>query len=420
MSSRLLLGLVFLVSLFAVAPAQAAPGALNVLVTGNQSSTAADLATAIAAEPGIASATSFDTSGDTPTAESLTGYDLVVSIGDSSYQDPALWGDRLADFVDAGGAVLQAAYDNWDSSGAAPTGRFESGGYAPLLNGDNANIPVTLGTLVVPDHPIVQGLPAIPTSDNTTTPLAPGATLLAKWSDDRNAIAFKNRVAAISASPGDSSSIPGIARLARNTGNYLGRHSITVAKSGRGRGTVTGSTAGILCGTACSGVFPFGTTIALTAKAEPNSQFRGWTGSCTGKTTCAPVIAGSDLGVEAIFDLATFGKKTRVSISLLSKKVSSNGRVRVRIRNTNSFSVTGSLSGRTASKVMTSRLGYVKLKSKRFSIKAKSRKTVVLKLQNSLQMIVAQQGSLKLRLTAKVKSPARKTRTIRKKVSVKS
>lgn len=410
MSSRLLIGLVFLVSLFAVAPAQAAPGALNVLVTGNQGSVVPDTAAAIAAEPGVASATPFATDSGTPSAESLTGYDLVVSLGDSSYFDPVLWGDRLADYVDAGGAVLQTAYDNWEDADAAPTGRFESGGYPPLLRGDNLNAVVTLGTIVVPGHPIVEGLPAIPSTDNTTTPLAPGATLLAKWSDDRNAIAFKNRVASISASPGDSASIPGIARLARNVGNFLGRQNVSVTKSGTGSGTVTSASNGINCGTACGGVFAFGTKIALTAKPVADSQFKGWTGACTGTGPCEPTVAGAALNVGAIFNKATFAKNTRVTISLLSKKVSSNGRVKLRIRNTNNFSVTGSVSGRAAGK---------KLKSKRISIRAKRSKTVVLKLPSSLQSMLVQNGKLKLRLTAKVKAPSRKTRTVTKRVTVK-
>lgn len=414
MSSRILLGLVFVVSLFAVAPAQAAPGALNVLVTGNNIGTAADLATAIAAEPGVAATSSINTSVSTPTGASLSGYDIVVSIGDSSYFDEASWGNSLADYVDAGGAVLQTAYDNWDESGSspAPTGRFESGGYAPLLVGPNDNNTVTLGTILVPDNPLVQGLPAIPTGDNTTTPLAAGATLLAKWSDDRNAIAVKNRVAAISASPGDPSSIPGIARLARNAGNYLGRHNLNVVKSGTGLGTVTSTPAGINCGVTCGGLFAFGTKHAFAASAAPNSEFKGWTGACTGTGPCETTIAGSELSLGAIFDRARFGKKTRVTLGLVSRKVNMNGRVTVRVRNSNNFSLTGSLSGRTANKEF-------KLKAKKFSVRAKRSKTIVLKLSDAPLMVLTQQGKLKLVLTAKVKDPSRKTRTVKKRVTVK-
>src|SRR5436190_5410747 len=94
-------------SLAAVPSAQAAPGALNVLVTGNCGEESG-LATAIAAQPGVASATAFTTNTDTPTAAQLAASDVVVSVGDScdGYLDAALWGDRLADYLDAGGAVF--------------------------------------------------------------------------------------------------------------------------------------------------------------------------------------------------------------------------------------------------------------------------------------------------------------------------
>lgn len=408
--SRLSFALVVLVSLAIAAPAQAAPGALNVLVTGNNSSAPEDLAAAIATEPGVASASHFDTNSDTPTAESLVGYDLIVSVGDSSYFDQALWGDRLADFVDAGGAVLQAAYDNWDQAGSDPnpTGRFESGAYPPLLLGDNQNFNVTLGTLVVPDHPLVQGLGTLPTTDNTTTPLAPGATLLAQWSDGRNAIAFKNRVAAISASPGDAQSIPGIARLARNTGNFLGRRNVTITKSGKGTGTVTGNRGSVACGELCGGILPYGTQISLTAAPGANSRFAGWTGPCTGTGPCSATVAGADLGIGAVFEKARFGKKALVSLSPGSKV--SRGKVKVKIRNRNGFSITGTLSAKA---------GKTKLKSKRFSIKAKRSKTVVLRLQGSLRDALAMNGKLKLSFTAKVKDPSRRTRTVKKRVTIK-
>lgn len=410
MSSRLFVGLLFVVSLAFAAPANAAPNALNVLVTGNQIDAVEAFATAVATEPGVASAVPFYTGNDTPNAESLATYDLVVSIGDSEYDDAALWGDRLADFIDAGGPVLQTAYDNWDSTGAAPTGRFETGGYAPLLHGDNENSSVSLGTLLVPDHPLLKGLApgSIPGYNNTTTPLAPGATLLAKWSDDRNAIAFKGRVASISASPGLSESVPGIARLAVNTGNYLGRRNVSVTKSGTGTGTVTGTRDGINCGELCGGVLAFGTTIALTATAAPNSVFVGWNGACSGTAACSPTVAGEDIGVGAVFDLKSFGAKTNVTLAAPRK--AKGGRVKVKLRNANDFSVTGSLSGKA---------GKAKVKGKKFSINAKGSKTVVLKLSKKLRKTLAKKGKLKLSLTAKIKDPAGKSRTVKKKVSVK-
>lgn len=306
LARRLALALIVVLcgSLIAAAPSSASPGALHILVTGNCFTDAvAPLATAIQAQPDVASVTTFDTSTGTPDAATLAAQDLVVSLGDdcSPYADQATWGDRLADYVDGGGVVLQGAYDNWSMTDAHPTGRFASGGYPPLALGPNDNVSTTLGVIEDPSSPVVQGLGTFTTSDNTTTPLAPGATLLAKWADGRNAIAIKGRVVATSASADDSSTLTDIARLARNAGDYLGRHLVSVTRSGTGMGAVTSSPAGISCGASCAARVAFGDSITLTATPAPNSTFAGWQGPCSGTATCTVTGSGSDVTVGAVF-----------------------------------------------------------------------------------------------------------------------
>jgi hypothetical protein len=201
---------------------QAAPGSLRILVTNNITEYSEFLA-ALPAQPGVAAVDNVQTSTGTPSAESLATYDLVASLGDSTYQDPALWGDRLADYIDAGGVVIQYAYDNWENTGAHPTGRFESGGYAPFVPGPDDALNTTLGTILVPGSPLLAGVPSFTTSDNTTPAVAAGATLLAKWTDDRNAIAVKGRVLSVAASPQNGSLAPmsAAAQLAVNAANVL-------------------------------------------------------------------------------------------------------------------------------------------------------------------------------------------------------
>ena len=289
--------LTLLAALASAVPSQAAPGSLNILLTGNCGGEE-DLRAEIASQPGVASVTLFDTSTGTPDPANLATRDLVVSVGDCTYNNAALWGNRLADFVDAGGAVLQTAYDNWDSAGAHPLGRFASGGYPPLQLGPNDNLAVTLGEIVVPGHPLVQGLGTFPSGDNTTTPLAPGATLLAKWSDGRNAIAIKGRVVGTSAGWSDPASEPGIARLAVNAGNLIDDRAVAVSKFGAGTGTVSSPAAGIACGTDCSGSVKYSDSATLTATAGPNSQFLFWTGACGGTGPCTVTNNGAGPTVQ--------------------------------------------------------------------------------------------------------------------------
>jgi hypothetical protein len=209
------------VLLGAASPTTASSGALKVMVAG--SCATPDLVTAIQAQPGVASVTNFVTSTGTPTAYQFASKDIVVDTGDNcsgGYKDAATYGNRLANYVDHGGVVLQVAYDNWNHAGTYPTGRFASGHYPPLGLGPNDNNSTTLGVVLRPKSPIVQGLGTFANVSNTTTPLAPGATLLAKWADGRNAIAVKGRVVATSASI-DTTALADIARLARNAGRYF-------------------------------------------------------------------------------------------------------------------------------------------------------------------------------------------------------
>jgi hypothetical protein len=113
---------------------------------------------------------------------------------------------------------------------------------------------------------------------------------------------------------------------------------------------------------------------------------------------------------------ATFGAKTLVTLKLLKSRIPSRGPVSVRVTNANGFKVTGRLGGQTVRKVTTSRKRRVKLAAKSFSVGAKSRKTVKLKLPRSLRRLLKRSHKLSLGLTARVKDPAGRTRTVKKRV----
>ena len=66
-----------------------------------------------------------------------------------------------------------------------------------------------------------------------------------------------------------------------------GTFALSVTKAGTGTGTVTSSTDGINCGATCSANFTSGTSVTLTAAAASGSTFTGWSGACTGTSTCA-------------------------------------------------------------------------------------------------------------------------------------
>ncbi|MEK6764033.1 MAG: S8 family serine peptidase [Nitrospirota bacterium] len=76
--------------------------------------------------------------------------------------------------------------------------------------------------------------------------------------------------------------------------------TVTVDKNGTGTGTVTSTPAGIDCGGDCTGTYPGGTTVTLTPRATAGSRFAGWSGGCSGTTTCQ---VASTVSVTATFNV---------------------------------------------------------------------------------------------------------------------
>jgi len=80
----------------------------------------------------------------------------------------------------------------------------------------------------------------------------------------------------------------------------LPSYTLSVAKSGNGSGTVTSSPTGIDCGAACSHDYASGTSVTLTAAAAAGSAFEGWSGACTGKSSCTIAVTAAQ-SVHASF-----------------------------------------------------------------------------------------------------------------------
>jgi hypothetical protein len=75
-------------------------------------------------------------------------------------------------------------------------------------------------------------------------------------------------------------------RIAKAVFTAVGERTLTISRTGAGRGTVTSSPAGIDCGQACEVGFGVGTKVTLTATAATGSRFAGFSGACTGTGSC--------------------------------------------------------------------------------------------------------------------------------------
>ncbi len=127
-----------------------------------------------------------DVTDSIPPLAFLNDYDAVLVWTTSPVTDPVMLGERLAEYVDAGGGVVigqMSFVDGW-----ALLGRFMSD-YSPLQPGPSVGIAVArqidFFSVSMPLHPILNGVnlrvfPFYSTNQWSNPGLAPGATLIAK------------------------------------------------------------------------------------------------------------------------------------------------------------------------------------------------------------------------------------------------
>ena len=93
-----------------------------------------------------------------------------------------------------------------------------------------------------------------------------------------------------------------------NTMEFL----LSVNITGTGSGTVTSSPAGISCGSDCSESYTSGTSVTLTASAASGSTFAGWSGACSGTSTCT-VSMSAARSVTANFSPAVASRQINIA-----------------------------------------------------------------------------------------------------------
>jgi len=93
--------------------------------------------------------------------------------------------------------------------------------------------------------------------------------------------------------------------IALSGGSGVGPFLLTGILNGTGSGNLTSNPAGLNCGsqgTVCSVDFAAGTAVSLTATADSNSNFGGWSSACSGAGNCS-VTMTADHQVSATFNL---------------------------------------------------------------------------------------------------------------------
>ena len=64
------------------------------------------------------------------------------------------------------------------------------------------------------------------------------------------------------------------------------KFKLTASHTGPGEGTVTSSPGGIACGSSCEAEYEEGTAVTLSPAPAEHSEFKGWSGACTGTGAC--------------------------------------------------------------------------------------------------------------------------------------
>lgn len=134
--------------------------------------------------------------GATPTLAELKQYNAVFIYSDyPAYNDPAAWGDVLADYVDYGGGVVLAAFTFVVPGGEMGIdGRISTDGYLPFTQApQRGEYNMTLVADVISD-PILNGVNSFNGGERghyCEVSLTSGATLIAHWSNGYPLVATK-------------------------------------------------------------------------------------------------------------------------------------------------------------------------------------------------------------------------------------
>jgi Bacterial Ig-like domain (group 3)/Divergent InlB B-repeat domain len=99
---------------------------------------------------------------------------------------------------------------------------------------------------------------------------------------------------------GDGQNLASTSAILTQTVNASGSLVLTVVKAGSGAGSVQSSPPGINCGTDCAETYDAAIPVTLAATPNAGFIFTGWTGACTGRSTCSLSLSSSAL-VTATF-----------------------------------------------------------------------------------------------------------------------
>jgi len=160
---------------------------------------AADVQAKLGATGTLGQVDRFDANAGTPTLAQLQAYDAVLTWSNRPHNNAEALGNVLADYVDAGGGVVTAAFSNADAFMNSPAGRWIAGGYEIIpARSSFASGTAVLGAVAYSSHPIMRGVTSFNGGSLSGRPFTlainPGGLVVAKWSDGRTLAAVSTRM----------------------------------------------------------------------------------------------------------------------------------------------------------------------------------------------------------------------------------
>lgn len=143
----------------------------------------------------------FNAASSTPTLAAMLAYDAVLVYSDTSYANSALLGNVLADYVDAGGGVVEMTFSHYSPSyGLGLGGRFVTGNYDVFTDTTSQGSCGDLGVRVDPGHSLFAGVTSFDGGFSaycdTGISVKAGAQALAYWTNGEEFAAIRTDKAA--------------------------------------------------------------------------------------------------------------------------------------------------------------------------------------------------------------------------------
>jgi hypothetical protein len=182
------------------------------------------LRTGLAAFPDVNKVDYFSANTGAPTLALLSLYDVVVVMSDTTFYNAAQTGNVLADYVDAGGRVIEAVASFGTEGGWELAGRFVTGDYEPFGHGPAERFAHSLGSFDA-THPIMQGITVLTDRVPAGVSLKPQADWVANWNNSTPLVATRDSVVGINIYAFDSSGWTGdVVLLFHNAAVWLVGH----------------------------------------------------------------------------------------------------------------------------------------------------------------------------------------------------